>query len=365
MPVVSTSRWAPGSSFVLKPMTTASDADARLMSLSLMSPAPSRRMLIRTSVVLRRSSAWRIAPSEPCTSVFSTTRSSATSLAWMAALISSRLLTARPSPAMPAAAVVSASVTGGLLVRNHAEDVAGLGQALEADDLDRRRRLGLLDALAGGIVQRADAAPRATDADDLADCERAGLDEDGGHVAAALVDLRLDDRPDRLAVRVGLEVLEVGDEEDHLHQVVDPGALLGADRDGDDVAAVLLDQDLVVGELLLHPVRVGVGLVDLVDRHDHRHARRADVVDRLLRLRHDAVVGGHDDDRDVGDLGATRAHRGEGLVARRVEEDDALAVVVDLGRADVLGDAAALAGRRPSSREWRRAGSSCRGRRGP
>ena len=32
-------------------------------------------------------------------------------------------------------------------------------------------------------------------------------------------------------------------------------------------------------------------------------------------------------------------------MARRVEEDDALAVVGDLARADVLGDAAALAGR--------------------
>ena len=60
--------------------------------------------------------------------------------------------------------------------------------------------------------------------------ERAGLDEHGCDVAAALVDLRLDDRADRVAVRVRLEVLEVGDEEDHLHQVVDPGSLLRADR---------------------------------------------------------------------------------------------------------------------------------------
>ena len=67
------------------------------------------------------------------------------------------------------------------------------------------------------------------------------------------------------------------------------------------------------------------------------------VVDRLAGLRHDAVVGGDDDDRDVGHLGAAGAHGGERLVARRVEEGDRLVVVVDLVGADVLRDAAGLA----------------------
>ena len=71
--------------------------------------------------------------------------------------------------------------------------------------------------------------------------------------------------------------------------------------------------------------RVGAGLVDLVDRDDHRHARRLGVGDRLLGLRHDAVVGRHHQDDDVGHLGAAGAHGGEGLVARRVEEGDLLA----------------------------------------
>jgi len=69
------------------------------------------------------------------------------------------------------------------------------------------------------------------------------------------------------------------------------------------------------------------------------------VVDGLARLGHDSVVSGHDDDGDIRDLGATRAHCREGLVARRIEERDQVAVDVDLVRADVLGDAACLAGR--------------------
>ena len=78
--------------------------------------------------------------------------------------------------------------------------------------------------------------------------------------------------------------------------------------------------------------------------NDDRHAGRLGVVDGLDRLRHDAVVGGHHDGGDVGDLGAAGAHGGEGLVARRVEEGDGLAVVLHLVGADVLRDAAGLAG---------------------
>ena len=69
---------------------------------------------------------------------------------------------------------------------------------------------------------------------------------------------------------------------------------------------------------------------------------RLGVVDRLLRLRLDAVVGGDHDHGEVGDLGAARAHRGERLVARRIEERESFAVV-DLVGADVLRDAAGLA----------------------
>ena len=68
------------------------------------------------------------------------------------------------------------------------------------------------------------------------------------------------------------------------------------------------------------------------------------MVERLDGLWHDAVVGGHDQDDDVGDLGAPGAHGGEGLVAGGVDEGDQLAVVVDLVGADVLGDPAGLAG---------------------
>ena len=55
-------------------------------------------------------------------------------------------------------------------------------------------------------------------------------------------------------------------------------------------------------KLGLDPLRVGVGLVDLVERDDDRHLGRLGVVDRLDRLGHDAVVGGDDQYGDVGHL---------------------------------------------------------------
>ncbi len=94
-------------------------------------------------------------------------------------------------------------------------------------------------------------------------------------------------------------------------------------------------------------LRVGAFLVDLVDRHHDRHIGRLRVVDRLHRLRHDAVIGGHHQDRDVGGLRTTGTHGGERLVTRGVDEGDqplvALEVDSYLVGADVLGDAAGLA----------------------
>ena len=256
---------------------------------------------------------------------------------------------ARPLPSPVLAADRSLALldhrAGGLLVGDDPEDVAGHRHVRQAEDDHGARRTRLRDPLAHVVLERADASERLADDDDVADLERAGLDESGRDRAAALVELGLDDGADRVALRVRLELLEIGDEQDHLDQLVEADPRLRRHRDERHVAAVLLDDDARLGQLGLDPVRVGVRLVDLVERDDDRDLGRLRVADRLERLGHDPVVGRDDDHRDVGDLGAAGAHRRERLVTRRVEEDDALAVVGDLARADVLGDPAAFAGR--------------------
>ena len=107
-------------------------------------------------------------------------------------------------------------------------------------------------------------------------------------------------------------------------------------------AAPLLRLQPFGGELGADAVEVRVRDVDLVDGDDDRHLGGARVRDRLARLRHHAVVGRDDEDRDVGDLGAAGAHGGERLVARRVEEGDPAAVDDGLVGADVLRDPACL-----------------------
>ena len=54
----------------------------------------------------------------------------------------------------------------------------------------------------------------------------------------------------------------------------------------------VLDEEIALGKLSLHPFGVGVGTVDLVDGHDDGHSGRLDVADGLFGLRHDPIVGG-------------------------------------------------------------------------
>ncbi len=207
--------------------------------------------------------------------------------------------------------------------------VTGERHVVETEHLDGHRRTGLGHLLTVLVEHRADAAPRRTGHDLVADAQRAFLDERGHDRATALVEVRLEHVGLRRPLRVGDEVfgdLGVGDEQQRVEQLLDAGPGRRGDVEHDRVAAPLLGHELLLGELLAHTRGVGVFAVDLGDRDDDRHLGRAGVVDRLDRLRHDTVVGRDHEDRDVGDLRAARTHGGERLVTRRVDEGDATAV---------------------------------------
>ena len=167
--------------------------------------------------------------------------------------------------------------------------------------------------------------------------------EQRDHGPAAGVEARLDHHAGGLGAGVGLQLLEVGEGDEAVEQLVEVGARLGGHVRELGVPAPVGRRDAHLGELAAHAVGVGPLLVDLVDRDHDRHAGGLGVVDRLARLRHHAVVCRDHDHGDVGDLRAARAHGGERLVAGRVEEGDGVAVVAHLVGADVLGDAARLA----------------------
>src|SRR4051794_11398242 len=230
------------------------------------------------------------------------------------------------------------------LVGDDSHGLAGLRDAVEAQDLDRLPRRRFLDALAAVVVHPADAAPVGAGDQRVADLQRAAHDQHRHDRAAARVELRLDDRARRVGVGVGPELLELGERDQVLEQVVQALTGLGRHVDELGVAAPVRRSQADRGELTAHAVRVRALLVDLVDGDQDRHLGGAGMVDRLAGLRHHAVVGRDDDHCDVGDLRAAGAHGGERLVARRVEEGDRVVLAVDLVGADVLGDAARLAG---------------------
>src|SRR3954471_6605716 len=238
---------------------------------------------------------------------------------------------------------------GDAVLLDDEEGVTGTRHRGETHDLHGAGRQGLLQLVAVLVEQRPDAAVCVAGDQGVPDLQRAALHQHRGDRAATAVQLALDDHTLRVLRGVGPQVQRgVGGEQDRRQHVVD--ALTGGRGDVDEhrVAAVLLGHQPVLGELLADLGGVGPLLVDLVHPDPDRHLGGLGVVERLDRLRHDAVVGGHDQHHDVGDLGATGTHRGERLVTRGVDEGDRTLVALQLGDdlvgADVLGDATGLAG---------------------
>ena len=66
------------------------------------------------------------------------------------------------------------------------------------------------------------------------------------------------------------------------------------------------------------------------------------MADRLLRLRHEAVIGRHHEHGAVGHIGPTGPHLREGFVAGSIDERNRAAVPLNRVGPHVLGDAAAL-----------------------
>ena len=121
--------------------------------------------------------------------------------------------------------------------------------------------------------------------------QRAALHQHGRDRAAAAIELRLDHGAFGGTLRIGLEVENFGLQRDGLEQLVEIDLLGRRHLDVEHVAAEQFDLHLVLQQLGAHALGLGVGLVDLVDRDDHRHLGGLGVIDRLDRLRHHAVVG--------------------------------------------------------------------------
>ena len=335
----------------LNPMMIASDADARLTLFSVTPPTP--RWMIRsstsssTSILSRASSSASTVPET--SPLMIRLRARLALLQRRVEVLQRDALAVRAASALRLRALpLLGDLTRDAVLVDDQNVSPAPGTEVKPSTCTGRDGSASSTSSPCSSSMRADAAVGVARDDRVADPQRAALDQHGGDRAATLVEVCLDRDTLGVLVGVGPQVQRgVGGQQHRLEQRVDVGARLGRDVDEHRLAAVLLGDQAVLGELLADLVRVGALLVDLVDRHDDRHVGRLGVVERLDRLRHDAVVGRDHEDRDVGGLRTTGTHGGERLVTRGVDEGDRAArcprVRCDLVGADVLGDATGLA----------------------
>jgi len=170
------------------------------------------------------------------------------------------------------------------------------------------------------------------------------LDQHGGHGTTAAVEFGFDDGAFGCTVGIGLQVENFRLQADHFEQLVDIRFLGGGDFDIHHLATHRFDLDLVLQEVGADAVRLGVGFVDLVDGDNDRNLRGLGMMNRLDRLRHHAVIGSHNQNNNICDLGAARAHGGERRMAGRIDESNlGSRWRGDLIGADMLGDATGFA----------------------
>ncbi len=210
---------------------------------------------------------------------------------------------------------------------------------VEPEDLHRIARQSLTDALAPIVVERSHLARGVARDNRVADTHRSAEYEHCRDRPSADVETRFDDEPRGIRSGIGAQIeLGVGHQEDPFEQVVEIRLELRGDLRELGRPAPILRLETFGCELVLHAVRVRIRDVDLVDGDDDRHLGGACMGDRLLRLRHDAVIGGDDQHGDVRHLRASCSHRGERLVAGGVEERDPAARDLRLVCPYVLGD---------------------------
>ena len=223
------------------------------------------------------------------------------------------------------------------------EGVAGVGHFLNSDNLNRLAGCRFLDALAPVVEHGADAARVNSGHKGISLMQSSALDYNCRDNAAALVDARLKDFSFGAAIPNSLKLKHFGLEQNRVQKVVDALALQGADVYVLSVSAPIFGRKAKLCKLGANAVWIGVGLVYLVDRDDNRNLGVLGVVNRFQSLGHDAVVGGDNQDYDVGNLGSAGAHHRKDFVAWCVQEGYFSLFGLNAVSADALGDSAGLA----------------------
>ena len=223
------------------------------------------------------------------------------------------------------------------LVLHYFQHVAGGGNfAADAQHLGGLAGLELLEPVTLVVYDGAHFAVRGAHGERVAHAYGAGHVYNGGHDSLLGVEPGFYHYALPGLVRVGLQLHHLGLDAHDLQQLFKVQALLGGNFHHGRLAAPVLGQQPVVGQLLLYLLGIGGGKVDLVYRDDDRRVGGLGVVDGFQGLRHDAVHRGNDKHDYVRYFHAVGAHGGERLVARGIQHGYVAARGLDHVGADVL-----------------------------
>ena len=227
---------------------------------------------------------------------------------------------------------------GFLLVGHGKELVTSVRRAIQAQDFHWNGRPGVFDLLAGLVGHGANLTEEGTSNHHLTLTQCAILDQHCGHGAATTLQAGLDDHTFRRCVRRGLELKDFGLQQQCLKQVFNAVTGMGGHGDKLNITAPIFRNDFHTCQLGFDTIRVGLFLVHLVDGNNDGNAGRTSVIYGFLGLRHNAVIGGHHQDNDIGTLGAPSTHGGKGGVTRSIQEGHHALIRFHVIGTNVLGN---------------------------
>src|SRR5580692_7835211 len=240
----------------LNAMITASDALANWMSLSVICPTPASSTRTFTSSPLCFSTVAWIASALPCTSALIRTATSFCTPAWMRASIWSSVPRA---PALTPTALSRVRRARNSVISRARLSSSTTTSGSPAEGMPANPSISTgIHGPALVVQDRAHPAPLVAGNDDLAWVQRALLHQHGGNRSAAAIEPAFDHRALGTAIRVGLQIEDLGLQHDRFRQLIQAGLLQRRDLHVLRLAAHVLDHHLVAQQLLAHAGGIGV-----------------------------------------------------------------------------------------------------------
>src|ERR1700733_13344 len=173
------------------------------------------------------------------------------------------------------------------------EVVSGVRDALQTKHFHRsgwRRVFGRASTV---VAQRAHFSKDGTADKEIAELQRAVLNQNRRHRPAAFVHARFQHGAGRRGVWIRFQFAQIRHQPQRFEQLGDSRLLLRRNFHKFGIAAPFRGQQVQIRKLALHALHLCFRFIDLVDGNHDRHIRGSGVIDRFFGLRHDAIIGGH------------------------------------------------------------------------